>query len=320
MIPLPQQPRVILEEKNRGVYEIEGLYPGYGMTIGNAMRRVLLSSLEGSAITAIKIQGVDHEFSTMAGLLEDMIELTLNLKQVRFAMHGDGPYTATISIKGERKIKAGDIKTPSQLEVVNPEQHIATLTDKKASFEAELTVEKGLGFQSIEARSKEKVAIGTIALDAAFSAVKLVNYEVENMRVGDRTDYNRIRFHIETDGSIAPREAFQHAAKILLEQFAALAGAFTFKDGDAHTSTGAHEGGPENETEEPGSESPEKKKVEDLDLSTRVTNALTEAGIKTVGQLAKKNERKLKELEGLGEKGITEIKKALGNLGMILKQ
>jgi len=323
MISLPHQPKTILEEGNKGVYEIEGLYPGYGQTLGNAMRRVLLSSLVGSAITSVKIEGVNHEFTTVPNVLEDMIEMTLNLKQIRFRMHDDGPITANLLVKGEKKVTARDIKTPSQLEVMNPNQHIATITDKKGELSMEFTVEKGLGYQSVEARSREKVPVGTIALDAAFSPVRLVHYEVENMRVGDRTDYNRLRLHIETDGSLTPREAFQNTAKILKDQFDSLSGAFN----EQYIPQATYKTEPEKETamaEEDQEISYEeiaaKKKIDELELSTRVLNALVNAGIKNAGQLSKKSERKLKEVEGLGEKGVTEIKKALGNLGLTLKQ
>lgn len=320
MIPLPQQPKIIIEEDHRGVYEIEGLYPGYGQTLGNAVRRVLLSSLTGSAITSVKIEGVNHEFTTIPSVLEDVVEITLNLKQVRFIMHGDGPFTATIRAKGEKKVTARDIQIPSQLEIVNPDQHIATLTDKKAGFSMELTVERGLGYQSVETRSREKVPIGTIALDAAFSPVRVVNYEVENMRVGDRTDYNRLRLSIETDGSISPREAFHQAAKILVGQFDALSNAITERK---EVTLHAAENAPEldyKEREAPYEETMAKKRIDDLELSVRVINALGNGGVKTVGQLIKKTEKKLKEIEGLGERGITEIKKALGNIGLTLNQ
>lgn len=322
MIPSPHQPKIILEEGNRAVFEIEGLWPGYGQTIGNAIRRVLLSSLEGAVATAVKIEGVQHEFSTLPGVLEDIVALSLNLKQVRFRMHGSGPYTATLAVKGDKPVTAADIKTPSQLEVVNPHQHIATLTDKKATLVMDLIVEKGVGYQPVEARQKEKVEIGTIALDAAFSPLRLVNYEVENMRVGERTDYNRVRFHIETDGSLTPREAFSQAAKILQEQFTVLAGVFAPKEEPA-AAVPALEEHVRIETETGGETFEEqvlKKKVEDLELSTRTMNALLGAGIKNVGTLAKKTEKKLKAVEGLGDKGIIEIKKALGNLGLTLKQ
>lgn len=324
MIPLPQHPKVIQESDNRAIFEIEGLWPGYGHTIGNAMRRALLSSLEGAAITSAKIEGVEHEFSTIPGILEDMVVLTLNLKQVRFRLHGSGPYTASISVKGERKVTADDIKCPSQLEVINPERHIATLTDKKAVLVMELTVEKGVGFQPVEARHKEKVEIGTLALDASFSPLRLVNYEVENMRVGDRTDYNRVRLHIETDGSLSPREAFSRAGKILAEQFASLSSVFAekeiIKDVEEKEAASPAEETAEGGGEESFEEQVLKKRVEDLELSTRTLNALSRAGLKNVGTLAKKTEKKLRETEGLGDKGIVEIKKALGNLGLTLKQ
>lgn len=314
---------MILEEANRAVFEIEGLWPGYGHTIGNAIRRVLLSSLEGAAITSVKTEGVHHEFSTLPGVREDIVELSLNLKQVRFRMHGSGPYTATLSVKGEKNITARDFKTPSQLEVVNSDQHIATLTDKKAVLVMDVVVEKGVGYQPVESRRKEKVEIGTIALDAMFSPLRLVNYEVENMRVGDRTDYNRVRFHIETDGSISPREAFSTAAGILHEQFGTLAGEVTEKKKEIEeisldvAGPASEKGGEEAESFE---DQVQKKKVEELELSTRTMNALVNAGIKTVGLLSKKTEKKLKEVEGLGDKGVIEIKKALGNLGLTLKQ
>ncbi len=325
MIPLPQYPKVVEEQANRAVFDIEGLWPGFGHTIGNAMRRVLLSSLEGAAITSVKIQGAQHEFSTLPGVLEDMVIVTLNLKQVRFKMHGAGPFTASISVKGEKAIKGEDIKCPSQLEVINTGQHIATLTDKKAVLEMDLTVEKGVGFQPVESRQKEKVEIGTIALDASFSPLRVVNYEVENMRVSDRTDYNRVRFQIETDGSISPREAFSSAAKILQEQFSTLANVFSAEDkkyevlASAEVTAAAEE---ENKEEEGDSfeEQVLKKKIEDLDLSTRTMNALVKASVKNVGALAKRSEKKLKDIEGLGDKGVIEIKKALGNLGLTLKQ
>lgn len=321
MIPLPEQPKIVEEQGNRAVFEIEGLWPGYGHTIANAIRRVLLSSLEGAVITSVKIEGSPHEFTILPGIREDVIELTLNLKQVRFRMHGAGPFTASVAAKGEREIRAGDIQAPSQLEIVNPDQYLAALTDKKADLAMELVVERGVGYQPVEARRKEKVEIGMIALDAAFSPVQLVNFEVENMRVGDRTDYNRIRFHIETDGSIAPRDAFSAAAKILQEQFAALAGGLVDESAGREPEAAGEGAKAEDEAkEESFEEQVLKKKIEELDLSTRTLNALSHAAIKNVGALARKTEKKLRAVEGLGDKGIVEIKKALGNLGLTLKQ
>lgn len=316
MIPSPEKPKVIVEEKNRGVYEIEGLYPGYGHTVGNAIRRVLLSSLEGAVITAVKIEGVNHEFSTVSGVKEDVVDLCLNLKQVRIRYSGEEPLTGTISAKGEKEILAGDIKLSSDAEIVNPELHIATMTDKKSVLSMELEIASGRGYRGVQDRDKQKVEIGKIALDASFSPVRSVNYDVENMRVGDRTDYNRLRMHITTDGSIAPREALVEASKILVEQFQALVG--VFRTEDASDSAGIRaEAAEETESYE---DMIVKKRVEEIDLSTRTLNALVEAGIKTVGGITRRTEKKLLEVEGLGEKGIVEIKKALGNLGVTLKQ
>lgn len=317
MIPSPEKPKVILEDGNRGVYEIEGLYPGYGHTLGNALRRVLLSSLPGATITSVKIEGVNHEFSTIPGVKEDVVDLCLNLKQVRLRLHGENPVKGEIAVKGEKVVKAGDMKFPSDAEVVNPDIIIATLTDKKASLQMELEAESGRGYQGAQDRKKEKVEIGVIALDAAFSPVRSVNYEVENMRVGDRTDYNRLRLHIVTDGSIAARDALVEASKILVGQFETLSGVFRTEEEIKEAAAERKEG---TEAVESYEEMIAKKKVEELDLSTRTLNALLEAGIKTVGGLTRRTEKKLLEVEGLGEKGIVEIKKALGNLGVTLKQ
>ncbi len=209
----------VSEKENEGVFEIEGLYTGYGLTLGNALRRVLLSSLPGAAITQIKIKGVDHEFSTIDGVMEDVVEITLNLKRVRFRFFADEPQTLILKVKGEKKVKAGDIKSSAQVEVANPDLHIATLTNKNAELEMEITVEKGLGYVPVEARKIEKLPIKTIALDAIFTPVSKVNFIVENMRVGERTDYNRLKLTVETDGTISPSKAVHKAANILKDHF-----------------------------------------------------------------------------------------------------
>lgn len=318
MISLPSKPKIVLEEGNRAVLEIEGLYPGYGQTIGNSLRRALLSSLKGAAITSVKIEGVGHEFSTLEGVAEDAVDFILNLKQMRFRLHEEGPFTLTLAASGEKKVTGKDFHAPSQVEIVTPEVHIATLTSSKAKLSLEAVVEAGLGYVPVEARDKEKVEVGVIALDAAFSPVRHVNYEVENMRVGDRTDYNRLRLHIETDGSLTPREAFQQASQILVTQFTALAEGFAEKEKEVVPELAVKEvpGISAARDEEPAL----KIKVEDLKLSSRTLNVLREAGIKTVGGLSKKKEPALREVNGLGDKGIQEIKKALGNLGITLKQ
>lgn len=223
-IPLPKPPKIIKKGKNRAIFEIENCYPGYGMTLGNAFRRVLLSSLPGAAITAVKIKGVDHEFSTIPHVLENVIQIILNLKQIRFRLHSDEPIVLNLKAKGEKKVKASDIKLTSGVEIINKDAHIATLTDKKAGLDIEMDVESGLGYVPVEQRKREKLPIGYIAVDAIFPPIRKANYEVGNMRVGDRTDFNRLRIEIETDGSITPKEAFQKAAQIIVDHFSLFVG------------------------------------------------------------------------------------------------
>ncbi len=212
--------KTVSEEPTVGSFEIEGLFTGYGLTVGNALRRALLSSLPGAAITQIKIKNVSHEFSTLPGLKEDIIELSLNFKKLRFRLHSDEPQTITLSAKGEQTVTGADIKLNSDVELINPEQHLATLTAKSADLSVEIIVERGLGYSSVESRtSKEKLSIGSIALDAFFSPVSKVNYTIENMRVGDRTDYDRLKIEIETDGTITPSAALHKASNILKDHF-----------------------------------------------------------------------------------------------------
>jgi len=229
MIPVPQKPKVTQIGDNVAKFEILGCYPGYGATLGNAIRRVLLSSLEGAAAQSVKIKGVSHEFTAIPGVLENAVQILLNLKQLRFRLHGDETVKVTLKAKGEGAVKAGDIKAPSSVEVVNPDQHIVTLTDKKAEFEMELEIGKGIGYVPVETRESEEREIGTIALDSIYTPVRRVNYEVENMRVGKRTDYDKVSIEVVTDGSIAPEAAFSKAVDILVGQFSAI------QDGGAET-------------------------------------------------------------------------------------
>jgi DNA-directed RNA polymerase subunit alpha len=226
MISLPLQPKIIKKEgKNKATFEIEALYPGYGVTIGNSLRRVLLSSLPGAAATQVKIKGVQHEFSTIPGVLEDAIVIMLNLKQLRFKMYNDEPQKATLKIKGEKEVKGSDFKLPSQVELVNPDAHIVTLTAKSADLEMEILIERGLGYESRESRKKpsshpqQRLEIGVIPLDAIFTPVKKVGFRVENMRVGERTDFDRLFLEVETDGTILPEDAFFQANETLLNHF-----------------------------------------------------------------------------------------------------
>lgn len=211
--------KTISETGTEGIFEIEGLYTGYGLTVGNALRRVLLSSLPGAAIVQFKIKGAGHQFTTIENVAEDVVEIGLNLKKVRFRIHTDEPQVLTLKIKGEKDVTAADIETNTNVEIVTPDVHIATLTGKIAELDMELTVEKGLGYVPVDALKSEKLPIGVIALDAMFSPVVNVNFSAENMRVGDRTDFNRLRFTIKTDGSITPSAALRKSSKILLDHF-----------------------------------------------------------------------------------------------------
>lgn len=321
-IPLPSKPKIIKSDGNRAIFEIEGCYPGYGITLGNALRRALLSSLPGAAITGIKIKGVQHEFSTIPYILEDVIEIILNLKQIRFKLYSETPVKIFLKVKGEKEVKAEDIKTTAEVEIINKEVHIATLTDKKAELEIELEVSPGLGYQSSDVGKKGKLEIGQIAIDAIFTPIKKVNFEVENMRVGERTDYNRLKLDIETDGSISPIEALEQATQILVSHFKTLsvlekpAQIKKLKKSEKILQVPSAE--PETVAKEMMGAT--KIKVEELKLSNRTLNALLSAGIKTVSGLNRKKEEDLKEIKGMGAKGIKEIKRALGKLGLILKQ
>lgn len=319
-IILPSKPRIVLEEGNKGVFEIDGLSPGYGHTLGNSLRRIILSSLPGASVTSIKIDGVSHEFSTIDGIKEDVIVMILNLKKIRFKMLTDEPQTVTVSVKGPKVVTASDIKVSGQVEVLNPEAYIAEVTGK-VNLNIEMKIEKGLGFVPKEIIQKEKVDVGTIAVDAIFTPIRRVFYEIEDMRVGDKTNHNRLRISIETDGTLTPREALSKSIEIMINQLKAI---IDFKEVE------------EEEVKEEKKtvvveEEKEEKKTEDfsdvlktrtdsLDLSTRTLNALTNANIRTLGGLARKKREDLLEVEGIGEKGISEIKKVLANFGLNLKE
>lgn len=231
-ISLPQKAKIIKKGENRAIFEIDGCYPGYGLSLGNAFRRVLLSSLPGAAIAAVKIKGVSHEFSTIPYVMEDVIHIILNLKQIRFKINAPEalPLKASLKISGKKEVKAKDIDLSSELEIINKDTHIATLTDKKAKLEMEIEIQSGLGYMPVEQMRKEKLEIGAIAIDAIFSPIRKINYEVENMRVGDRTDFNRLKVDIETDGSISPEEAFTKSADILVGHFEVFASAKEIKE------------------------------------------------------------------------------------------
>ncbi len=213
--------KTVSEDEKNGVFEIGGLFAGYGLTVGNALRRALLSSLPGAAVTEIKVKNAPHEFSTIPGVQEDIVEILLNFKKLRFRLHTDEPQVLTLKMKGDHEVTGGDIELNSEVELMNPGEILAHCTAKDAVLDIEVKVERGLGYVPVEARKAEggHLSIGTIAIDAIFTPVQSVNYTVEDMRVGDRTDYNRLRITVTTDGTISPSSALHKAANILKDHF-----------------------------------------------------------------------------------------------------
>lgn len=315
-VVVPSKPRIVKEEGFMGIYEIDGLYPGYGHTLGNSLRRIILSSIAGAAITKVKIAGVEHEFSTIEGVKEDVINVLLNLKRLRLKVTGDEAQTIYIKEKGIKNVTGKDIEVPGQVEVLNPDIHLAELTSKNAELTIEATVQRGLGYVAKEIIEKERVEIGAISLDAIFTPIRRVNYEVENMRVGDRTDFNRLRISIETDGTLTPKAALEESITTMIMQLKAIVG---FKEEEEVVST------PVKDDETDSSSKKEidveflKTRIDDIGLSARTVKALTTANIRTVGGLARKKEADILDVEGLGSKGIQEIKKTLSNYGITLK-
>jgi len=317
-ITLPSKPRIVSEEGDSGTYEIDALYPGYGHTLGNSLRRIILSSLPGASVTSVKIEGVPHEFATIEGVRESVMEMLLNLKRVHFMLHGDEPQTIKLSAKGPKAVTAADLGLPSQVEIKNPDQHLCDISGK-ASFELEATIERGLGYVPRELLTKDKVDIGTIALDATFTPIRRVNYEVENMRVGDRTDFNRLRILIETNGTIAPREALERSIEIMIHQLKAVIGFQEPSSAETEGNLSVDRPGAEGGEEAAGGQDAAKVKVEDMGLPTRVASALTDAGVKSAAGLARKSANSLKEIDGIGDKAVEEISEALAKHGLTLK-
>lgn len=315
-IALPSKPRVVSEADRSGTYEIDGLYPGYGYTLGNSLRRIILSSLPGAAVTSVKIPGVAHEFSTIEGVKEDVVTLLLNVRKMRLKLTSDEPQTLTLTVKGPKTVTAADFDLPGQVEILNPEQHIAEVTGK-VTLEMEVRVERGLGYVPKEVHQKERVDIGTIALDAIFSPIRRVNYEVENMRVGDRTDFNRLRILIETDGTISAREALEKSIETMIHQLRAVVG---FKEEEVSEEQVIEEVDAILRRDDKAQDSEMlKTRITELDLPQRVEQALDNASIRTVGGLVRKREDDLLAIEGLGQKGLQDIKRALSNLGLTLR-
>jgi DNA-directed RNA polymerase subunit alpha len=322
MIPLPHPPKIIEKKGNKVVLEIEPLYPGYGVTLGNSLRRVLLSSLEGAAITEVKIKGVDHEFSTIQGVLEDVVMILLSLKKIRFKSWSEEPQLIKLSVKGEKEVKAKDFQPNPNLEIVNPNLHIATLTNSKAELEIEAKIEKGVGYSSVEDREERKTEVGVIPIDAIFTPITKVSFRTENIRFEKRTDFDKLILEIYTDGTIAPEEAFVKAVDILMRHLSLLVEFMGKEEPKKEKEKAEKKAEKKKEKElanEDKAEELKKTKIEDLKISERTKNALLKGGVKSLGGLTRKSEKDLLALEGLGEKGVKEIKKALKKYKLELK-
>jgi DNA-directed RNA polymerase subunit alpha len=292
-----------------GKFVAEPFERGFGITIGNSLRRILLSSLQGAAITSVKIDGVLHEFSAIPGVKEDVTEIILNLKEVRLKLHTEGPKTIRVKTEGPRVLRAGDIQTGDSVEILTPEHYIATLS-KDAKLSIEMVVKMGRGYVPAERNKEENQPIGTIPIDAIFSPIKKVNYTVTNARVGQITDYDRLTLEVWTDGSLSPEEAVAHAAKILKNQLSIF---ITFEEEEeAEMVTPA------------GQEEIEKlnenlfRSVDELELSVRSANCLKHANIKLIGDLVQKTEAEILATKNFGRKSLNEIKEILSEMGLSL--
>jgi DNA-directed RNA polymerase subunit alpha len=309
-----QVPRITHEEVNedRGVFVIEPLDRGFGYTFGNSLRRVLLSSLEGAAVTSVKIEGVAHEFTTLKGVREDVTDIILNLKNLICLLHGDSPeIEVRLDKKGPGAVTAADIEAPADLEILNPELEVANLSDK-GRLEITLTIGRGRGYVPAELNRGPEHTIGVIPVDSIFSPVRRVSYEVEAARVGQRTDYDKLTLDVTTDGSLAPRDAIGQGAEILIRQLAIF------------TDLERMEGFGETIGEETGIEAPqahgmENFPIEELELGVRSYNCLKRVGIETIGDLVTKTESELAAIPNFGKKSIEEVRETLQAHGLTLR-
>ena len=289
---------------NVATFVVKPLEPGYGNTLGNSLRRVLLSSINGAAIVAFKIDGVSHEFTSIEGVKEDVVDIMLNLKNIKFKAHTDSPVELRLEKTGAGIITAKDIKANAEMEVVNPDQIIATIDDDKAKFAMDIVVESGHGYKTIEEASEDRIHSDMIAVDAIFTPVLRVRYKVDNTRVGQVSNLDKLNITIETDGSLSPREAFEQASAILANQYTALAGSTTIEAAPAL--------GEEAEDEASELHTP----IEDLNLTARTTNALVNNDIRTVHDLVNLTEQDLRELKGFGSKALDEVKDKIAELNL----
>jgi DNA-directed RNA polymerase subunit alpha len=309
MIHTPALVNIDDHSATSATFTVEPLHTGYGMTLGNSLRRVLLSSIAGAAVTAFKVEGATHEFTTLPHVKEDIVDIMLNLKAIRFRVFSDEPQTLRLTKKGKGNVTARDIATNADVEIVNPEHVVATLDDDKASLVIDMTVETGRGYRTIEEQATRK-ASDMIAIDAIFSPVMRVRYKVENTRVGQMTDLDRLLITIDTDGSITPRDAFEEAAAILVNQYVALAGQTRVDTGAAPSQTGSG-----TMVSDDGDEPSELlTSIEDLNLSARTTNALVNNDIHTIKDLFSLSDAELRDLKGFGSKALDEVKEKLAEL------
>lgn len=308
----PDKVVLVESDHNYGQFEFRPLEPGYGLTIGNALRRVLLSSLEGYAITSVKIEGVDHEFSTISGVVEDMTEIILNLKKVRFKrqISETDSETVTASISGQEQLTAGDLgKFISGFQILNPDFVIANM-DKKVKLDFTFTIEKGRGYVPADDNKKANAPIGTIAIDAIYTPIKNVKYSIENYRVEQKTDYEKLVLEITTDGSIAPQEALTETAKILIHHF------MLFSDERITLETEEVAYGETYDEEALHMRQLLKTKLVDMDLSVRALNCLKAAEVETLGELVSYNKSDLMKFRNFGKKSLTELEELVDNKGL----
>ncbi len=294
---------------NTATFTVEPLHNGYGMTLGNSIRRVLLSSIAGAAVTSFRIDGVTHEFTAVDGVKEDVVDIMQNLKGIRFRVFSDDSQTLTIEKKGAGQVTAADVKTNADVEVVNTDQHIATV-DGKSGFKAEIVVEKGRGYRTIEETSSNRQSSDFIAVDAIFTPVLRVRYKVESTRVGQMTNLDKLILTAETDGSITPRDAFEEASALLANQYTALAGKTTVEAAPLQLHVPANEAGVSAEEEKDALTT----SIEDLNFSARTTNALINNDIHTLKDLFSLTDAELKDLKGFGSKALDEVREKLAEL------
>ncbi len=330
----PVDSKVLEKDGNRAQIEISPCYPGYGVTLGNSFRRVLLSSIPGGAVTAVKIEGAKHEFSAIEGIYQNMIDIILNIKKIRFNVATDEPVTLTLTAKGKKKVTAKDIQKDQGAEVINKDQFICELTEAKSEVEMTLIVEKGIGYSPIERREHDKKEIGLIEIDTLFSPMKNVSYEIKGTRLGKRTDYEKLIIDIETDGSLTPHDAFKQASLALGTSFAILANvkfeeikkeATDIQEKNVTLKREKEEAEKDAEMEEPKEEKVVKREedynaytLEKIGMPAKLINIFEKEGIKTVEDILKLKKDNLLEISGIGESSLKEVKKALGKHGITL--